>query len=96
MQLSDWNTDEYYTYQWTEYCNRAGVLLAVGRDRGWTTVVYIRLPYWFICLLAAMLPSVWVFRHRKQKLQRGLCGCGYDLRATSERCPECGVIPAQP
>jgi hypothetical protein len=49
-----------------------------------------------ICALAATLPVTWfarvgfAWRHRR-RLLHGLCiTCGYDLRASPERCPECG------
>jgi hypothetical protein len=50
------------------------------------------LPYWFLLLLFAvpwMSRLACRFRHPGR---RGVCRtCGYDLRASSERCPECGV-----
>ena len=55
----------------------------------------VGIPFWFIALLAILLPAwriVTFFRRRRHRL--GICArCGYDLRATPDRCPECGAVP---
>jgi hypothetical protein len=51
-------------------------------------------PHWFLMLLASVLPTRWLMRYEqhRRRIRRGLClKCGYDLRASSERCPECGT-----
>ena len=52
------------------------------------------IPLWFPTLLFSAI-SFWlcVPLHRRRKRKKlGLCvKCGYDLRASKERCPECGT-----
>src|SRR5205807_10176516 len=54
------------------------------------------MPYWFLTLAATAWPLMWLVRRRPWVRPEGLCRqCGYDLRASTERCPECGTsIPA--
>ncbi|HEY8667494.1 MAG TPA: hypothetical protein VIL86_12565 [Tepidisphaeraceae bacterium] len=57
------------------------------------------LPAWFLALLFAILPAIWLRRRMilRKRSRLGLCKtCGYDLRATPLRCPECGTVPAAP
>ena len=49
------------------------------------------IPYWLPALLFAALPAWWMMR-RPRRVRAGHCGnCGYDLRASKDRCPECGT-----
>ena len=53
-------------------------------------------PFWLIALAFAMPPAflgLSMLRNSRRS-RRGLCAsCGYDLRATPDRCPECGTAP---
>ena len=55
-------------------------------------------PIWLAVAVTAVLPA-WVTPGRIRRWRRrarGAClSCGYDLRATPERCPECGAVPAR-
>ena len=58
------------------------------------------IPFW-LPLAFAMAPPLWWVVQRVQARLRygsGLCQtCGYDLRASRDRCPECGTpIPGEP
>lgn len=53
----------------------------------------LRIPDWGLVLASLILPGAWLIRSRSRRRNPpGLCRrCGYDLRATPDRCPECGT-----
>ncbi|HET6251043.1 MAG TPA: hypothetical protein VFE47_25370 [Tepidisphaeraceae bacterium] len=63
---------------------------------GGLSEVFAGLPVGFICGILAILPTILfsIMLKRRLKRQPGVCAkCRYDLRATPERCPECGAVP---
>jgi hypothetical protein len=49
---------------------------------------------WALCAIFATLPAFVAARLLLRRNPIGHCHrCGYDLRATPERCPECGTLP---
>jgi hypothetical protein len=62
-------------------------------------IIDIDVPLWFVMASTFAAQGWWFVRSREARRRRrarlGLCtACGYDLRATPGRCPECGwTIP---
>ena len=60
---------------------------------GWHRVSHVAVPFWALILTIIAMPAGRVAR-RLRRRPAGRCrGCGYDLRATPDRCPECGAAP---
>ena len=70
------------------------------RYRGSDNARLLVFPTWSLAALFGMLPLAWFTRVRRARQlsfrqQMNLCpACGYDLRATPARCPECGAAAA--
>jgi hypothetical protein len=72
---------------WDAYIGLAG-------DSGKTHGAYLAIPIWFLLLAFGFLPGRAVVKRLRERRHArvGMCRvCGYDLRASPERCPECGT-----
>lgn len=75
---------------------REGITTSYGYFEA--TVGGLVLPWWLVVTTAAAVPAVVLTRHalraRRTQSRRAhlrCTACGYDLRASPDRCPECGA-----
>jgi hypothetical protein len=90
------NADLFIVY--VSRSNEGAVFWRRG-DRSPVDPAWMIMCHWgMVTMLAAVLPSFWAYTwlmrtiRRRNRRKRGQCIiCGYDLRGTSEHCPECGT-----
>ncbi len=79
-----WLPSDFIGFGWSRYPG--------DDDRGFA------IPHWFLALLFALLPMFHLraILRARRRARAGLCPrCGYDLRATPDRCPECGMLATE-
>ena len=88
----------WHSFGWAVFRMRCGYLRKTAPAPSWAFVIVGQ--DWNVALLFVILPAWWLVRCRKsvtraQRRRAGLCtACGYDLRASVDRCPECGTLKA--
>src|SRR5439155_769466 len=82
---------------WWFYCERLAYFETEQKFH-WGPVWHwmLEIPTWACILVTALLPSLWTARLARRRWKgrrtsRVCASCGYDLRATPGRCPECGT-----
>ena len=76
----------------SDHVRRLRPVRVMHQNFRWVVIV----THWFLVLTFAALPAYRLARRMRRRHPPGRCrACGYDLRATPERCPECGTIPAR-
>jgi hypothetical protein len=74
---------------WSFSAERAGDGLA-GPGTGRIGIYF---PLWMVMIVSCAVPVLMLLR-RPKRPPNTCAHCGYDLRATPDRCPECGTVVA--
>ena len=84
-------------YAYSTFLRIAGIQWVKGDvNLGGVKIIRVRsftFPILVPATFFAVLP-IWAFRKRPKRKGGFFCAvCSYDLRATPDRCPECGTVP---
>ncbi len=81
---------------WLE--KHGGIWAGLSPGTGPLGYAWLSVPHWLLMTIFALLPATRSARftlsvvQRRHRHSRSKCSnCGYDLRATPDRCPECGT-----
>jgi len=79
----------------SKFFTKNGELSSLDKNEA---AIGLAIPMWLVMLVVTSLAifQAWRFSRRRRLYGRPICrACGYDLRASRDRCPECGTaIPA--
>jgi hypothetical protein len=92
-ETSDSSPDDLGPFERAGY-GIAGVRWA-KTPQGWIPGRMVRVPIGYLVLAFAwpIIPLVIWWHDAKRRTKPGMCqSCGYDLRASPQRCPECGAV----
>ena len=87
----------HYPRRWSFTAEQGTITIYRGYEHQWETKVHWVLLFTLalpasraLCARSGQLARYWA-RQRSDRM--GLCrSCGYDLRATPDKCPECGTV----
>ena len=100
-----WPTPYTYPYKWASFSEPMSPVLASYLPSQptfgfWTETFngpearHIVISDWLLVIVTGTLPTFWLWHwlRNRQRNRVGRCStCGYDLRASPDRCPECGT-----